>query len=299
MGIQYWDILDRASTFEALQQALLRAHEGFLSRIAESQKPKTALCWSFVSSVGGAGSTLIAVETAFQLAQRKPDAKIVVFDLNFVDGSCATYLNCEANLSPSIFLKRPEQIDDVFLQTVTTSHPYGIDVIAMPRWTKSDIAPSKAAILQCLNIACENYDYVIIDSPRWPTAWSDDIYLGSDEVLLVSELTVPALNASRQWVEQFMDHKEVPSIRPVLNRRQKGLFGAKVTEEQAVSALRTSVFASVRSDWPTALSAVNLGKTVGDLKPGSPIPKDVIELITKLEDVSQALPLPQTMKAVS
>lgn len=60
------------------------------------------------------------------------------------------------------------------------------------------------------------------------------------------------------------------------------MFGAKVTEDQATSAIEMDVFASIRSDWPTALSAVNLGQSIGDLKPNSAIPKDIAILISKL-----------------
>ena len=115
----------------------------------------------------------------------------------------------------------------------------------------------------------------------------------------MTELSVPALNASRQWVEQFASDPGFPSIRAVLNRRQKGMFGAKVTEEQARAALEMEVFTSIRSDWPTALSAVNLGQPVSDMKPGSPIPKDIGDLISKLRHDKDSAKASETMRAAS
>ncbi|MEM9053725.1 MAG: hypothetical protein AAGB16_00230 [Pseudomonadota bacterium] len=288
MGLPCWDILDSQVNFDALHKALSRAAEALTEQATKPANETKTNCWTFVSSVGGAGATLLATETAFQLSQLKSKPKVALFDLNFIDGSCATYLNCDANFHPSVFQKDPHKIDDVFLKTLTTFHSYGFDVIAMPRWSQIEVPPSRDVILQCLNVACDTYDYVIIDSPRWPTEWSGDVFLGSDEVVLVTELTVPALNASREWVQQFATDPQFPSIRAVLNRRQKGLFGAKVTEEQAEGALQLSVFASIRSDWPTALSAVNLGQPVGDVKPGSPIHKDVGELIARLRTSAEA-----------
>ena len=282
MGLPCWDILDTQVSFDAVHKALTRAAEALAQESEKPQSDTPSNCWTFVSSVGGAGATLLACETAYQLAQMKEKPKVALFDLNFVDGSCATYLNCDSNFLPTVFQKDPHKIDDVFLKTLTTYHTYGFDILAMPRWSQMETPPSRDVILQCLNVACESYDYVIIDSPRWPTAWSSDIFLGSDEVILVTELTVPALNASREWVEQFASDPQFPSVRAVLNRRQKGMFGAKVTEDQATTALEMEVFASIRSDWPTALSAVNLGQSIGDLKANSAIPKDISELIQKL-----------------
>lgn len=296
MGLPCWDILDTQVSFDAVHKALTRAVDALTQHHTNAQSASDSNCWTYVSSVGGAGATLLACETAFQLAQRKDKPKVALFDLNFVDGSCSTYLNCEANFLPSVFQKDPHKIDDVFLKTLTTYHPYGFDVLAMPRWSEMETPPSRDVILQCLNVACESYDFVIIDSPRWPTDWSSDIFLGSDEVILVTELSVPALNASREWVEQFASDPQFPSIRAVLNRRQKGMFGAKVTEDQARSALQMDVFASIRSDWPTALSAVNLGQAVGDLKPNSLIPKDVADLIGKLVKQDPSSESQQSMK---
>ncbi|NQY96751.1 MAG: hypothetical protein HRT82_06285 [Henriciella sp.] len=299
MGLPCWDILDAQVSFDAVHKALTRAAEALTEANMQAVANTNSQCWTFVSSVGGAGATLLACETAYQLSQLKSKPRVVLFDLNFVDGSCATYLNCESNLLPTIFQKDPHKIDDVFLKTMTTHHPFGFDLLAMPRWSEMETPPSRDVILQCLNVACETYDFVIVDSPRWPTEWSSDMFLGSDEVILVTELSVPALNASRQWVEQFASDPEFPSIRAVLNRRQKGMFGAKVTEEQARAALEMEVFASIRSDWPTALSAVNLGQPVSDMKPGSPIPKDIGDLISKLRHDKDSPKASETMRAAS
>jgi len=299
MGLPCWDVLDAQVSFDAVHKSLARAVEALDEAHTPSVANSNSQCWTFVSSVGGAGATLLACETAYQLSQLKSKPRVALFDLNFVDGSCATYLNCDSNFLPAIFQKDPHKIDDVFLKTMTTHHSYGFDVLAMPRWSQMESPPSRDVILQCLNIACETYDFVIVDSPRWPTEWSSDIFLGSDEVILVTELSVPALNASRQWVEQFASDPEFPSIRPVLNRRQKGMFGAKVTEDQACAALERGVFASIRSDWPTALSAVNLGQPVSDMKPGSAIPKDVAELISKLRKNNRAAEAAETVRAAS
>lgn len=299
MGLPCWDILDAHVSFDAVHKSLTRAAEALAEANAAPVANTNSQCWTFVSSVGGAGATLLACETAYQLSQLKSKPRVVLFDLNFVDGSCATYLNCESNFLPTIFQKNPHNIDDVFLKTMTTHHPFGFDLLAMPRWSEMEHPPSRDVILQCLNVACETYDFVIVDTPRWPTEWSGDMFLGSDEVILVTELSVPALNASRQWVEQFASDPEFPSIRPVLNRRQKGMFGAKVTEEQARDALERDVFASIRSDWPTALSAVNLGQPVSDMKPGSPIPKDIADLISKLRQGKSTAADTETMRAAS
>jgi len=245
---------------------------------------RLARCWSFVSTVGGAGASLIAAETAYQLSRKCRSERVCLFDLNFVDGSLATYLNAEPHLTRRALQAASETVDTTFLRSLTfQTHP-GLDVIAAPRWTSLETQPDQDMILRLLDSACEAYDTVLIDLPRWPTDWSDQVFAGSDLILMMSELTVPALNASRYWIERMEDLAQFDAsvIRPVLNRHHKGMFGARVSVSQAEETLRRPVFSLIRSDWPSALAAVNLGKAVSEVKPNSPITRDVSAMIDRL-----------------
>jgi pilus assembly protein CpaE len=149
--------------------------------------------------------------------------------------------------------------------------------------------PSRETTLRMVEVACEVYDHVIIDMPRWPMTWTKDIVLGADETLLISELSVPALKAARDWILDF-DSDAVPGmsrVKTVLNRKQKSLFGSNVTIEQAEKAIQQRVFSAVHSDWASALAAVNLGQPVSMAKPNSTISKDVASLVQLLNDPKQ------------
>ncbi|MCR9270760.1 MAG: hypothetical protein NXH72_12290 [Hyphomonadaceae bacterium] len=281
--IQTWDTLSPAATPEDVVKSLesLRANP---QPIALETPSSTGECYAFVSTVGGAGATLLAVEAAYQLRQSKTPPSVCLVDLNFFDGMVPTYLNCEPGLNPSNLSKDARAIDPVLLNSLVTQHTYGIDVIAAPSWTQKRYHPSRDYVLSLLDIACEQYDIVLLDLPRWPHDWSSDVLSGCDAVILVSELTVPALNASRRWIEFLASDPSTQAvkIKPILNRQKASVFGTRVSAEQADSALSRPVFGQVRSDWSAALAAVNLGQAVGHTKPGSLISKDMADIIRRL-----------------
>ena len=288
-----WDTVssqaDESEILDVCAQILDAAAAHHLAVVSEPVE-KPARCWSFVSTVGGAGASLLAAETAYQLSKSRKTERVCLIDLNFTDGSIASYLNSEANLSVRALQQSAEAVDATFLNSVTSQCHDRLHVIAAPRWTSSDVQPDDEMILRMLDVACETFDTVLIDIPRWPMPWTDKVFAGCDLVLMISELTVPALNASRFWMQRMDTVSQFDSsiIRPVLNRQHKGMFGARVSMSQAEESLMRPVFSLVRSDWPSALAAVNLGKPVSEVKPNSPIPKDISAMIERLLSTQSA-----------
>lgn len=288
--LRRWDILELPTSIDALSDAIQRVSAMPAMAAPEPVEAKQGKCWAFVSPIGGGGATLVSVETAYQLAQSDSAETTCLIDMNFFDGGCANYLNCEPNLSLSALATSPDRIDAVLLKALTTSHRSGVDLIAAPRTPDLSTFPSREAALRMVEVACDVYDHVILDLPRWPMPWTKDIVLGADETLLISELTVPALKAARDWILDF-DSDAVPGmsrVKTVLNRKQKSLFGSNVTIEQAEKAIQQRVFSAIHSDWASALAAVNLGQPVSMAKPNSTISKDVATLLQLLAEPQQA-----------
>ncbi|WP_300393920.1 hypothetical protein [Henriciella sp.] len=279
-----WDMLDAPVRSQSLEEAV--AH---VCRKDTTSGDGTGKCWTVTSSVGGAGATLVAVELAYQISQRESANNVCLVDLNFFDGACASYLNCPSNLNQSALTQSADRIDDALLQAFISRHKNGIHLLSAPRSDRlwSTIKPE--AILKVLDVACATYDHVIIDLPRWPAPWNAAVVTGSDEVIVMSELTVPALHAARYRAEELEDLSDgVAQPRILLNRMTKKVFGNAVTVAQAEEAIGRPVYGTVSSDWEAALASVNFGQAVSQAKPGNRISKDVETLISALEGGAEA-----------
>lgn len=280
LSLARWDMLEAPVKPDPLREAL----ENVNRREGREGEGAAGKCWTVTSSVGGAGATLVAVELAYQFSQREKRNKVCLVDLNFFDGSCASYLNCPSNLNQVALTQSADRIDEALLQAFITRHKSGIDLLSAPRSTRMWNSIRPESVFKVLEVACDAYDMVVIDMPRWPSPWSGSVVMGSDEVLMLSELTVPALHAARHRAEELEDATDgMASPHIILNRMTRKFFGNAVTVPQAEDAIGRRVFATVSSDWEAALSSVNFGQAVGQAKPGNRISRDVAEIITRLE----------------
>ncbi|MDB5451215.1 MAG: cpaE [Phenylobacterium sp.] len=252
--------------------------------VAPSAPAGASRCWAVSGAVGGAGATTLAVEIATALAARSGNAKSVcLIDLNLADGVAAAYLGAQPALRLGDFGTAADRIDAAILQAFVTPVSKQLDLLASPRQPDAFEAVSREAVLRVLDVACECYEWVILDMPRHRRPWTLEALSGCDEVLVVSELTVPALIAARSLadeIEQGLDGQRKPRI--VLNRLASRMFGPAPSMAEAERALGRRAEAGVSSDWEAAAASANLGGPIAHHRPKSKIVKDVAALVERL-----------------
>jgi len=239
--------------------------------------------WSVMGAVGGAGGTTLTIELAATLAGRTLGDRVALIDLNLADGAACAYLGAIAGMSLGEAVEAPERIDADLLDAFSVRAAGGFDLFASPRDPAAFAKITPAVVCRLLDVACQVYDWVLIDLPRGRQAWSLDVLCGSDEVLLVSELTVPALLAARALVGEV--EAELPDgrrPRVILNRLASRVFGPAPSRAEAEKALGRKVDGAITSDWEAAACSVNLGGPISQHRPKSKIVKDVGGLVETL-----------------
>jgi pilus assembly protein CpaE len=244
----------------------------------------TSRCWGVTGAVGGSGATTIAIEIAHALSvQSGKDRSVCLVDLNLADGAAAAYLGCSPTTRLADFGHAADRIDAAMLQAFVTPVSKGLDLMAGVRDPNAFDAVGRDAVLRMLEVACEVYEWVILDLPRHRRPWTLDALAGCDEVLVISELTVPALLAARAYSDEIEDGLNA-GLRPriVLNRLASRMFGPAPSMTEAEKALQRKAEAGVSSDWEAAAASANLGGPIAQHRPKSKIVKDVQTLIERL-----------------
>ncbi len=244
-----------------------------------------ARCWSFLSAVGGAGATTLAIETAFQLHNASVVRnRVALVDLNFLDGACAACLDVAANMRLDEAAADPQRIDEALIDAFASPHPCGFDVLVAAKNLNGFDAINAGVVARLLDVCCGLYDHVVIDLSRWIQDWTLDVLVGSDAAILVSELTVPALHAASDLARALEGEgaDDGLSMQIVLNRMAKRVFGHSITVAEAQKALGRKAAGSISSDWDNAVQAVNYGVPVGHINAKSKLSKDVQMLIKTL-----------------
>ena len=245
-----------------------------------------ARCWAVTGAVGGSGATTLAIEIATALCARQSPAReksVCLIDLNFADGAAAAYLGSKPAMKLADFSQSVERLDGAMLQAFVTPVTPQLDLLAAARDPAAFEVVSREAVLRVLEVSCESYDWVILDMPRHRRAWSVEALGGCDEVLVVSELTVPALIAARclsDEIDRALGSDRKPRI--VLNRLAGRMFGPAPSMSEAEKALQRKAEAGVSSDWEAAAASVNLGGPIATHRPKSKIVRDVQALVERL-----------------
>ncbi len=241
-------------------------------------------CWAVSGAVGGSGATTLAVEIAHDLAAKSNrDRSVCLVDLNLADGACAAYLGAAPTMRLADYGAAADRIDAAMLQAFVTPVSKGLDLMAGVRDPGAFETVGREVVLRMLEVACEVYDWVILDMPRHRRSWTLEALSGCDEVLVVSELTVPALLAARAYsdeIEEGLASSQRPRI--ILNRLASRVFGPAPSMAEAEKALKCKAEAGISSDWEAAAASVNLGGPIAQHRPKSKIVKDVQGLVARL-----------------
>jgi pilus assembly protein CpaE len=274
------DVLDHPATTADLARcaAALMADGAAVMETAPQ-----AQCWSVISAVGGAGGTTLTIEVATALAGRTLGDRVALIDLNLADGAASAYLGAAANMHLADASAAPERIDQALLDAFSLRVGGGFDLFACPRDPHgfSKVAPT--AVLRLLEVACQAYDWILVDLPRGRQPWTMDLLAGSNEILVVSELTVPALLAARALtgeIETELPDRAHPRV--ILNRMASRMFGPAPSRAEAEKALGRPVDGIVTSDWEAAACSANLGGPISQHRPRSKIVKDVVTIVEQL-----------------
>lgn len=240
--------------------------------------------WTVMGAVGGSGATTLAIEMACALAARSGRERgVALVDLNLADGAASAYLGAASNMMLSRASDSPERIDPALLGVFASPAPGGFDLLASARDPRGFARTTPEAVIRLLDVACQVYDVVVVDAPRHRHAWTLDLLAGSDEVVVISELTVPALLAARALVAEI--EADIPAgatPRLVLNRLSKRLFGPAPSVSEAEKALQRKTDGGITSDWEAAAASVNLGGPISHHRPKSRIVKDVGDLVERM-----------------
>jgi pilus assembly protein CpaE len=275
------DVLDQPVSLPDLARcaaALLADGSGGIEAAVHASQ-----CWSVLSAVGGAGGTTLSIELATTLAARTLGDRVALVDLNLADGATSAYLGSAANMHLADASAAPERIDAALLDAFSVRVGGGFDLFACPRDPLAFTKVTPAAVLRLLEAACQVYDWLLLDLPRGRQPWTADVLAGSDQILVVSELTVPALLAARALsheIEAELPDRAHPRI--ILNRMANRMFGPAPSRGEAEKALGRKVDGVITSDWEAAACSANLGGPISQHRPRSKIVRDVTAIAEDL-----------------
>lgn len=258
--------------------AVLETH-----REATGAEVELAPAIAVTRALGGSGATTIASHLAAELVEAHGHSSVCIIDLDIQSGRMAEVLGLSPRRNLTDLIDAGSRRDGALLHTVTETHSSGVDLVAAP----SEILPIEAIdaenLLQLIELARKEYDYVILDLPSNLTNWTLKVLAQAQSVLMVVELNLASLRQAKRRLDLFRNLGLDPNlVSIVVNRVGKKLFGG-IRLSDAENALGKPVFASISLDQQTLESAQDQGVLAGAIRRKSPFLGDAARLAELIE----------------
>jgi len=254
------------------------------ARVARPVGSETAEAeiYTFIPAVGGAGVTTLAIQTALLLlnsGQRGRSTTCLV-DLDFQHGACAHYLDIEPRLDLKEIEPRPERLDRQLLEIMLSHHASGLEVIAAPNRPAEMRTFDPDMVTRLLDLVSSHFDYVVIDMPRTWFSWTDSVLLGSNNLFIVSEVTVPSLRHAKQLVAAVRERLgDGPKPQVIVNRFEQRMFEAGLKKADVEQALGESFAGIIPNNYQLVREAIDRGVPLDEVKPGNAITTQLKKMI--------------------
>ncbi|HEX3943390.1 MAG TPA: AAA family ATPase [Rhizomicrobium sp.] len=162
--------------------------------------PPVGRIMSFIGCRGGAGSSTLAHNVAWTIAERlKINTTLVDLDLSF--GTAGLNFNEEPGQGIAEALSAPERLDDVLLDRLLLKATDHLSLFAAPAMMDRVFDADPAAFESIIDIVRQSTPCVVLDLPHQWNLWIRQTLLASDEIVIVATPDLPSLRTAKAVVD--------------------------------------------------------------------------------------------------
>ena len=239
---------------------------------------KRARVISFIPTIGGCGSTSMAVNVAAALSKT---AKTVLLDLDLMRGGVANYFDIRPRYTIADVMESAEKVDKQFLDNALAVHKCGVAVMARPDLPEDTLRVNQPGLHRLLGVLSRVYDYIVIDSMMSISPMYQTVLQASDMNVIVMQLNVPSCKNAERFVASLRRMGvESAKIKLLANRFVKK--GWDIEPEEVERALGLSISWMVPNDFKNAIAAINFGEPVVLRAPKSEMSQSILGLAAML-----------------
>lgn len=244
---------------------------------------------------GGTGSTTMAVNLAWELANIDSADKptVCLLDLDLQYGSVSTFLDLPRREIVYEMLADTETMDEEIFGQALLTYEDKMSVLTAP----ADMLPldliSAEDISRVLDIARNQFDYVVIDMPSTLVQWSETVLTSAHVYFAMLELDMRSAQNTLRF-KRALQSEELPieKLRYVLNRAPKFTdISAKSRVKRMAESLDISIDLQLPDGGKPITQANDHGMPLSASAPKSPLRKEIVKLaasIHNLRDSSSA-----------
>jgi pilus assembly protein CpaE len=207
---------------------------------------KLGKVYAFVGAKGGVGSSTLAQNVAWTIAEEQPSPTLLL-DLDFRFGSAAVNLDLKPVTGLEKYVGEPDKLDASLLDRLIVQRGEYLSVLPGFDDSLGEVDPAPEAIERLIEIARASFPHVVVDLPHdWSVA-SRNALTSADEVIVVAAPDLPNLRNARALMQRLraLRPNDAPP-RVILNAcrvpRRKEIAADKFAKSIGVETCETITF---------------------------------------------------------
>lgn len=235
---------------------------------------------------GGTGSTTLAINLAWELASMSSSdtPSVCLLDLDLQYGTASTYLDLPRREAVYEMLSDTEAMDEEIFGQALISYEDKLQVLTAP----ADMLPldllSSEDIERVLDMARNQFDYVVIDMPSTLVQWSETVLTSAHIYFAMLELDMRSAQNTLRF-KRALQSEDLPieKLRYVLNRAPKFTdLNGKSRVKRMAESLEISIDLQLPDGGKPITQANDHGLPLATSAPKSPLRKEIAKLAASL-----------------
>ncbi len=261
---------------EEVKQAL-KEFKKKIKRADRKNSPETGKIITIIGSKGGVGTTTVAVNLAVNLAKKKSVPSVALIDMNIMFGEIPLFLEMKPGYHWGEITRNISRLDSTFLMDSLSRHSSGVYVLPSPGSLNGSEPATPEIVAHLVGFMQKLFDFVVIDGGQSVNEISLKIVEMSDNVLLMSLLSLPCLSNTNKFLKSLNDFGFLPAdrVKIVINRYLKN---SAISLKDAEDSIDNKIFWTIANDYRTTISAINNGKSLSEIASKAEITKNLKDL---------------------
>ena len=257
-------------------------YEAVASIFIDPNAPPQGRTYAFIGGRGGAGSSTIAYNTAWFMAEQNADEEITIVDLDITFGTAALAFNFETQQTVDQLLADPARLDDVLIDRFMIDITENLKLLASPASLDADERQLTESLDALLDLLRRRSNHVVLDIPHRWAPWVQQILLEADETVVVGTMDLAGLRDCKTLIDRLKRQRgEQSPVHLVLNHEgayKKTELSAKDFE----NAIELEPTATLAHDPNLFGTATNNGQMVAQVNAKSAISDAYLQLCLRL-----------------
>ena len=210
---------------------------GSIERTFSDIDPNTqARVIAFIGAGGGVGSSSIAANTAWGLADTYEE-KVTLVDLDLAFGTSSLEFNIDSKQTVADALDQPDRLDNALVERFLAPYNDHVSVLTAPANLAERQNIGIESIELLLGLVRKLSNFVVLDLPNVWHSWVQELLLQADETVIVAYPDLAGVRNTKNMLEFLEDGRGVDTpARLLLNK-----IGASKKTELRVKDFETAV----------------------------------------------------------